>query len=586
MKRRHSLKTVYLNLLKLALITVFITTVGFAPTNEASAQLRLYRPPSHDSGGTVVLPAGTRVLPEGTILIVEMNHYISSKTARPGDRVRATVAVPVLDENGRTLVEAGSIVTGRVTLVKRARWANRAGYIAIVMDRINLRNGPTRYLVGTLFNLKDWDRDKHREEIFVKPGSSAGRSIAIVGGTTGTGATIGAITSTGALAGAGIGAVVGVSVALLIKGKNVVLEKDDRLGLELQKPLRVRGFSSSYYSRTYYNNGYSDYRTNYPCPPCPPYGRDYGQPGYGSPGYGSPGYGSPGYGSPGYGQSGGYSYPLSPQVANSGITVDVSDVRAERSNEGRLYIIVTARTPTTGWRIHTGYQVTGDTVNVTVRGVPPTRGSINQVSHPSAPPIVIPDNNGLIRRVSVEGANGLQTVSVYSSSTNRSVPPGPATSSAFRGDPSQMAPPRATNAKLQSVPALRPSSASLPLVEGSPRRIDSADLIDLIRQIREDFSESAELWIKQDGSYQPIGQKDPSNEAKQMLDDLKSLDQSVRAFAGTTDPNQRRTNGIRISEELRRIKETWQVVKMSPELNKKFRNLFQLTPILIGGYTD
>src|SRR5262245_43682538 len=157
MKRRYSLKTVCLNLLKLALITVLITTVGFAPNNEVSAQ-RLFRPPSHDSGGTVVFPAGTSVLPEGTILIVEMNHPISSKTARPGDRVQATVAVPVLDERGRTLVEAGSIVSGRVTLVKRARWANRSGYIAIVMDRINLRNGPTRYIVGTLLNLKDWYR--------------------------------------------------------------------------------------------------------------------------------------------------------------------------------------------------------------------------------------------------------------------------------------------------------------------------------------------------------------------------------------------------------------------------------------------
>src|SRR5262245_20922138 len=157
MAHRHSLKTVYLNLLKLALISVLVTGVGFAPANEASAQ-RLIRPPSHESGGTVVVPAGTRVLPEGTILVVEMNHPISSRTARPGDRVQATVAVPVLDENGRTLVEAGSIVSGRVTIVKRARWGHRSGYIAIVMDRINLRNGPTRYIVGTLLNLKDWYR--------------------------------------------------------------------------------------------------------------------------------------------------------------------------------------------------------------------------------------------------------------------------------------------------------------------------------------------------------------------------------------------------------------------------------------------
>src|SRR5262245_892522 len=65
MKRMgHSLKTVYLNLLNLALISAFISGAGFAPANEVSAQDR-----PHKVDGTVIVPAGTRVLPAGTVLI-------------------------------------------------------------------------------------------------------------------------------------------------------------------------------------------------------------------------------------------------------------------------------------------------------------------------------------------------------------------------------------------------------------------------------------------------------------------------------------------------------------------------------------
>jgi len=237
--------------------------------------------------------------------------------------------------------------------------------------------------------------------------------------------------------------------------------------------------------------------------------------------------------------------------------------------------MITARTPTTGWRIYTGHQVTGDTVNVTVRGVPPPNGSVNQVSHPTATPIVIPDNKGMIRRVSVEGSNGTQTVSVSPSYIYRSAPPGSGKRPVLQRAPSQTLPPPEANARLQSNLVIAPSSKKLPLIDGPPPRIDSAYLLDLIRQIREEFSESAGLWIKQDGNYQPIGKSDPSIEDKKILDGLKALDQSVRIYIRTTNPDQRRTNASRISEDARSIKETWQTVKMSPELNQKFRNLFQ-----------
>src|SRR5881227_571882 len=55
-------------------------------------------------------------LPPDTVISVQMNGTLSSRTARVGDKFTATVTVPVY-VNGRTVIPAGSIVEGRVTQV-------------------------------------------------------------------------------------------------------------------------------------------------------------------------------------------------------------------------------------------------------------------------------------------------------------------------------------------------------------------------------------------------------------------------------------------------------------------------------------
>ena len=52
------------------------------------------------------------VVPTDTVISVQINGSLSSRTARVGDKFTATVMVPVYS-NGRTVIPAGSIVEGR-----------------------------------------------------------------------------------------------------------------------------------------------------------------------------------------------------------------------------------------------------------------------------------------------------------------------------------------------------------------------------------------------------------------------------------------------------------------------------------------
>ena len=80
------------------------------------------------------------VVPTDTVISVQINGSLSSRTARVGDKFTATVMVPVY-LNGRTVIPAGSIVEGRVTQVTPAKRANRSGMIGIDFDDLVFPDG-------------------------------------------------------------------------------------------------------------------------------------------------------------------------------------------------------------------------------------------------------------------------------------------------------------------------------------------------------------------------------------------------------------------------------------------------------------
>lgn len=526
-----------LAMLALAMVASMILSNG----TEARAQ-RLERPPARDIEGTPVLPAGTQSIPAGTILILEMENKVDSGSAQVSDKFRSRIATPVVDAKGNTLIPADSIVEGHISSVRKAKWARRSGIIGVTFDNLRMPNGRSFPIRGYLTSADADDRKRIDDEGNLKGGALTKRDVVFVGGGAGAGAAIGAIAG-GALAGAGIGAAAGLTATLLLKGKEAVIEESQRFGLELTQPLSLSGGAG---------------------------------PGGGGPGGGA----KPRPVSPGSGNRPTLTpRPVSPPVnpINTGNMintaagpVDVYDVQATRGSDGLLKIMITAETPTNGWRIYENHELTPNSVEVRLRGVPTNRTGYPQLSYPRAPMIIIQDRNGRLRTVNVRGKNGSRSVIVNSGSG----PSGPVFEPVKPNQPDF--PPN-------NPPISRPTPTPVPINQGGNISTQASRVSNLIDQIRYDYGASIGVWINRDGTYDIIGQRRPTPDERQLMDSLGSLQNSVRALnLDAVNSNARRSNAMRVQEDARVVEQTYTRVSLSQNLNQRFKTLLQDTRSLVS----
>ncbi|MCC7417608.1 MAG: hypothetical protein IT176_10745 [Acidobacteria bacterium] len=164
----------------------------------------------------------SNVVPVGTELDVLLQDPLSSKSSRVEDRVEATTAVD-LREDDRVLVPAGSMMRGTVTSVDPATRLDRKGSLTVVFDQITVhgRTYPMRATVTQAIESKGIRGET------TKIGAGAGVG-AILGGI------IGGVK--GALAGILIGA--GGTIAAT-EGKDVELPPGTTLRVRLDQPLHL-----------------------------------------------------------------------------------------------------------------------------------------------------------------------------------------------------------------------------------------------------------------------------------------------------------------------------------------------------------
>ena len=162
-------------------------------------------------------------LPAGTRIRLKMDVELSSHVASANDTFTATVAKPVRI-NDQVLLPAGAVVEGRVTGVERAGAAHKGGRLEVVFETLKVaQNAPPRRIEGGLVNK------------FGNSSSQLGSILSIFGGAA-AGALIGSLGGgSGALLGAGAGAGAGTGIALLKKGKDVRIKKDQEFEIELKK---------------------------------------------------------------------------------------------------------------------------------------------------------------------------------------------------------------------------------------------------------------------------------------------------------------------------------------------------------------
>jgi hypothetical protein len=170
---------------------------------------------------------------------VRMNEQISSETARIGDRFTTTVMIPIY-VRGVEVIPAGSMITGRVTNVKRAQRRSKAGWLSVAFVSLQLPNGTTRAINGSLTALSN-ETATFDEEGQVTGRGSTKRNVVFIGGGAATGALIGAIAGggKGAGIGAGIGGGLGVAGALFSKGKEAVVRPGTEFGIILNQSVSL-----------------------------------------------------------------------------------------------------------------------------------------------------------------------------------------------------------------------------------------------------------------------------------------------------------------------------------------------------------
>ena len=179
----------------------------------------------------------------GSRFRVRMNETISSKSARIGDRFTTTVTEPVYSSTGVVVIPVGSIVTGRVDVVKPAAKGGKPGEISATFIEVKLPNGSKRAINGSLTELTSddaksdnegtasGDKMKNRKLIFIGGGGAGGAVLgAAIGG--GKGAVIGGI----------LGAAGGLIGERMTKGEEAEVKSGTEFGVYLNQAISLPKF--------------------------------------------------------------------------------------------------------------------------------------------------------------------------------------------------------------------------------------------------------------------------------------------------------------------------------------------------------
>lgn len=177
---------------------------------------------------------------------VRLGQTLNSGKARVGDTFTTTVVDPVYSTNGIELVPSGSIISGRVTAVEKARKDGNPGTLSVVFYNLKLPNNRAAAISGSLTDLNSGNTSSDNEGTASAKKTSR-RNVKFIGGGAGGGALIGAIAGggKGAAIGAGIGAGVGFIAKKLKKGDEAKVEQGTEFGVILNRAISLPAYRPS-----------------------------------------------------------------------------------------------------------------------------------------------------------------------------------------------------------------------------------------------------------------------------------------------------------------------------------------------------
>jgi hypothetical protein len=181
-----------------------------------------------------------------TILRTRMNQTISSKSARVGDTFTATVTEPVYSTNGVVVIPVGATVTGRVTQVTKAANEGKPGQIDASFVRLQLPNGTSRAINGSLTDV-DSGKTRSDNEGGVSGSKMGHRKTIFIGGGAAGGAILGAAIGggKGALIGGILGAAGGFAGDRFTKGPEAEVKSGTEFGVILNQGISLPRFAEA-----------------------------------------------------------------------------------------------------------------------------------------------------------------------------------------------------------------------------------------------------------------------------------------------------------------------------------------------------
>jgi hypothetical protein len=187
---------------------------------QATIELRrdIDRSLESSSGRSGTTSARNVSIPDGTEIAVRLEQSVSSRTARPEDRIEANVAEPVRVD-GAVAIPSGARVRGIVQAVEPARRPSHGGRLELSFDTLETAEGRMVPIRARVVSLKEDSIDKSKVGIGAALGGILG---AVLDG--GKGALIGVLVGGG-------GAMVGT------KGDEVELPAGTILTLRLERPV-------------------------------------------------------------------------------------------------------------------------------------------------------------------------------------------------------------------------------------------------------------------------------------------------------------------------------------------------------------
>lgn len=176
--------------------------------------------------GFVLSIQGQTTIPAGTNIVISLDQTVSSKDAKVGQEVAASVARDVIID-GKKVIPKGSPAVVHVVSVQASGRLSTPAKLYLRLDSVNVNgkaHAVSAHLVGSI-------------------GKSHGkRNAEAIGGGAAAGAVIGALAGggKGAAIGAGVGAGAGTAGAAATGKKDITYGAETRLSFSLRVPVNIK----------------------------------------------------------------------------------------------------------------------------------------------------------------------------------------------------------------------------------------------------------------------------------------------------------------------------------------------------------